>query len=201
MSCSRGRRRLQDGRSEREQLAHIVRAAATITGDGDIVIIGSQSILGSYENTDLPAQATLSIEADVAFRNDPDGAKADEVDGSIGELSMFHETHGYYAQGVTLETARLPAGWQDRLIHLDRTDTKDGDAYCLESHDLVVAKLVAGREKDIGFAISLLAARIVDADTLRTRAGELHVPVERARVLDRITRCEMQAAEPPADRP
>jgi hypothetical protein len=31
----------------REQLAHVVRAAATITGDGDIVIIGSQSILGT----------------------------------------------------------------------------------------------------------------------------------------------------------
>ncbi len=43
----------------REQLAHIVRAAAVIARDGDMVIIGSQSILGSYEDTDLPAKPTF----------------------------------------------------------------------------------------------------------------------------------------------
>ncbi len=50
----------------REQLAHIVRAAATITGDGDIVIIGSQAILGAADVGRLPEEATMSMEADVA---------------------------------------------------------------------------------------------------------------------------------------
>ena len=81
----------------REQLAHIVRAAATITGDGDIVIIGSQSILGAADVSGLPEEATMSMEADVAFLNDIDAPKADELDGAIGELSQFHETFGYYA--------------------------------------------------------------------------------------------------------
>ena len=57
----------------------------------------------------------MSIEADLAFRDDPDASKADQVDGAIGELSLFHETHGYYAQGVEISTAVLPAGWEDRL--------------------------------------------------------------------------------------
>ena len=98
----------------REQLAHVVRAAATITGDGDIVIIGSQSILGAADVGSLPEEATMSMEADVAFRSDVDARKADAVDGAIGELSQFHETYGYYAQGVEISTAVLPAGWEDR---------------------------------------------------------------------------------------
>lgn len=84
----------------RAQLAHVVRAAAIVTGDGDIVIIGSQSILGAADVGRLPEEATMSMEADVAFRNDLDASKADAVDGAIGELSQFHETYGYYAQGV-----------------------------------------------------------------------------------------------------
>lgn len=68
----------------REQLAHVVRAAATITGDGDIVIIGSQAILGTADVDRLPEEATMSMEADVAFRNDVDASKADAVDGAIG---------------------------------------------------------------------------------------------------------------------
>jgi hypothetical protein len=54
-----------------EQLAHVVRAAATITGDGDIVIIGSQAILGTADVGRLPEEATMSMEADLAFRDVP----------------------------------------------------------------------------------------------------------------------------------
>ena len=83
----------------REQLAHFVRGAAPITVDGDIVIIGSQSILGAADVGHLPEEATMSMEADVAFRDDIDASKADAVDGAIGELSQLHETYGHYAQG------------------------------------------------------------------------------------------------------
>ena len=48
----------------REQLAHIVRAAARIAGDGDIIILGSQSVLGLRDADSLPAEATMSIEAE-----------------------------------------------------------------------------------------------------------------------------------------
>ena len=56
------------------------------------------------------------MEADIAFFDDPADAKADQVDGAIGELSAFHETFGYYAQGVSVSTAVLPEGWRDRVI-------------------------------------------------------------------------------------
>lgn len=174
----------------REQLAHVVRAAATITGDGDIVIIGSQAILGTADVGRLPEEATMSMEADVAFSDDVDASKADAVDGAIGELSQFHETYGYYAQGVEIRTAVLPAGWENRAEIFDRPDSRPGYARCLEPHDLVVSKLVAGREKDITFASALIEHGFVAAATLHERAELLNQPnaVVR-RVRDLIIRC------------
>ncbi len=174
----------------REQLAHIVRAAATITGDSDIVIVGSQSILGAADVESLPEEVTMSMEADVAFRHDIDAAKADAVDGAIGELSQFHETFGYYAQGVEISTAVLPVGWDVRAEILDRLDSRPGFARCLEPHDLVVSKLVAGRQKDIEFATALIECEFVAAAILHDRAEMLDQPnavVRRVRAL--IVRC------------
>lgn len=95
---------------KREQLEHVLRAASSIVGERDVLVIGSQAILASIPDESLPAEATTSIEADLAFLDDPADEKADQVDGAIGELSQFHETYGYYAQGVSLDTAILPSG-------------------------------------------------------------------------------------------
>jgi hypothetical protein len=74
----------------REQLAHILRAATTIVDDGDILVIGSQAILATYDESELPEAAIASIEADLAFLDDADNTKSDAVDGANGELSPFH---------------------------------------------------------------------------------------------------------------
>jgi len=52
---------------KKSELAHILRAACSITGDPHILVIGSQSILGSFSEDELPSDAPRSIEADVAF--------------------------------------------------------------------------------------------------------------------------------------
>ncbi|HEY1660857.1 MAG TPA: hypothetical protein VGI03_00415 [Verrucomicrobiae bacterium] len=93
---------------QRLQLEHIIRAAAGITGAVDIVVIGSQAVLGQFP--DSPADLTVSIEADVFTFRSP--ADADLIEGSIGEGSPFHQTFGYYAHGVAEETAILPSGWK-----------------------------------------------------------------------------------------
>lgn len=54
----------------RTQLAHILRAASNITEDADVLLIGSQAILASHDDTDLPDDAIASVEADVAFLDD-----------------------------------------------------------------------------------------------------------------------------------
>ncbi|MGO2035929.1 MAG: hypothetical protein ACTH2U_05570 [Brevibacterium sp.] len=59
----------------RQQLAHILRAACSIAEDREVLVIGSQSILGTFDEDGLPAAATASIEADIAFLDDPDRAR------------------------------------------------------------------------------------------------------------------------------
>jgi hypothetical protein len=173
----------------RSELAHVLRAASTITDDPQILVIGSQAILGSFRDEALPDAATRSIEVDIAFFDDPDEAKSDAVDGAIGELSRFHETNGYYGQGVGVATAVLPAGWEERLVRFEDPAAEPSRARCLDPHDLVVSKLVAGREKDLEFARALVDAGCVDVTILEARARLLPVipPVER-RVLERIPR-------------
>lgn len=87
----------------RSQLEHLIRAAASIADDSDIVVVGSQAILGQHPNA--PASLLRSMEADVYPLNAPE--RADLIDGSIGEGSPFHETFGYYARGVGPRSAVL----------------------------------------------------------------------------------------------
>jgi hypothetical protein len=49
----------------REQLAHVLRTVAKITDERDVLVIGSQSILGSYPEAELPPAATGSMEVDI----------------------------------------------------------------------------------------------------------------------------------------
>lgn len=71
---------------KREHLEHVLRAASRIAEDPNVLVIGSQSILGNIADDQFPAAATASIEVDVAFFDDDAEAKADAVDGAIGEL-------------------------------------------------------------------------------------------------------------------
>lgn len=149
----------------RHQLEHIIRASAGITGASEFVIIGSQAVLGQFPQA--PEELLVSVEADVFSLRDP--ADSDLIDGSIGEGSPFHKTFGYYAHGVSRETAILPVGWQERLVRVCNQNTGGGAGLCLEIHDLAVSKLVAGREKDFDFLRGLLRHQLVQLPTVRVR--------------------------------
>ena len=108
----------------RGQFEHIIAAAAQVSGEREIVVIGSQAILGSV--SDPPEAMLFSLEADVYPRNDP--GKADEIDGSLGEGSQFQSTYGYYAHGVGPETVVGPIGWEERLDHVVEERDERGEA-------------------------------------------------------------------------
>lgn len=152
------------------QLEHILRASGSITGCREIVVIGSQSLLASCP--DAPADLLGSMEVDCYPHDNP--ARADLIDGSIGELSPFHETFGYYAHGIGPETATLPAGWHARVVRFQNENTGGTTGLCLSPADLAVSKLLAGREKDIDFVRAMLRAGVVEAATIRSLATELN---------------------------
>lgn len=137
--------------------------------------------------TELPDEAQRSMEVDIVPPDDPEGLRADLIDGSIGEASMFHETFGYYSQGVSEETAVLPEGWRDRLLRYESPATNGVVAWCLELHDLWIAKAIANRGKDQQFCRALLEAGWVAPAILEERlsavtglTGDRRAVVERA---------------------
>lgn len=130
-------------------------------------MVGSQAILGTYDESRLPAAATMSIEVDIlpiADSNEETARPADLIEGVAGEFSPFEKLHGFSIDGVDLDTAVLPDGWRDRLVKVQNANTAApaGEprftGWCLDKEDLCTAKLIALREKDRNFVAALLDA-------------------------------------------
>jgi hypothetical protein len=170
---------------KRSELEHLIRAAGRIAGEREIVVIGSQAVLGQFP--EAPMALLRSMEADLYPRGKP--GLADKVDGAIGEGSRFHEQYGYYAQGVAPDTATLPRGWQRRLVRIENANTGGYAGLCLEVHDLAISKYAAGREKDLAFTRELARHGMTDKKTLlkRLAATKLEAALARA-VRGRIER-------------
>jgi hypothetical protein len=161
----------------RSQLEHAIRTACQIIGQPAVIVVGSQSILGTFREDQLPAEATMSAEIDIlpiADDNDETARLADIIEGVAGELSPFEELHGFSIDGVDLTTAALPVGWRDRLVIVQNANTAapDGEpqytGWCLDKEDLCVAKLCALRE-DQNFVAALFRSRLIDRDIILTR--------------------------------
>ena len=155
----------------RDQLEHAIRTACQIIQHPAVIVIGSQSILGTYRDDELPPEATMSREVDVlplADTNDETGRLADLIEAVAGEWSPFEQQHGFAIDGVDLDTAVLPDGWRDRLVKVQNINTAAPSGspqfigWCLDKEDLCVTKLCAHREKDLNFVAGLLAAKLVD---------------------------------------
>ena len=169
----------------RQALEHLLRAASAITNERELVVIGSQAILGQFP--DAPDSLLASIEADLYPRHAP--AKSDLIDGGIGELSRFHETFGYYAHGVDDTTAILPQGWEERLVPIENANTGGAIGWCLETHDLAVSKLAAGRPRDTEYLQVLLREGMADPAVLEARLEALALPSDHLMLLrDRLSR-------------
>lgn len=166
---------------KRPELEHILRAAGSITGCDEMVVLGSQAILASFP--DAPESMLVSIEADIYPLARPE--MADLIDGSIGELSPFHKTFGYHAHGVGPEMAVLPKNWRTRLVKLESSATGGCIGFCLSPLDLALGKLAAGREKDFEFVQAMIKHEMVQTsamDSLLHEMPESYVETLRGRI-------------------
>lgn len=151
----------------REELEEAIRNATRVIQQREVLIIGSQAILGSYDEAQLPERATLSEEVDIApITDDEDYTLATLIDAELGEWSQFHEDHGFYVQGVNVTTAVLPNGWEARTVQVAPDGPGGAFARCLDSHDLCAAKLVRGEGKDLEFVGALVEAGLIDPASL-----------------------------------
>ncbi|MFM8898894.1 MAG: DUF6036 family nucleotidyltransferase [Burkholderiales bacterium] len=177
---------------KRHELEHIIRAATQIANEYELVVIGSQSILGAFPNA--AQELLMSMEADVYPRGAED--KSILIDGAIGEGSLFHETHGFYAQGVDSSTATLPDGWESRLVRIQNTNTEGRVGFCLDPTDLFLAKSAAAREKDRLFNVALLIHGYVKLEEALRRVADMPVTASKKKQMEAfIRRAEGQARE------
>ena len=179
----------------RGEFEHVIRAAADIVED-ELVVVGSQAVLAQFP--DAPDVLLKSLEVDVFPRNDQE--RAAEIDGAIGDGSRFHATFDYYAHGVGPETVIAPAGWEERLIRLEVPAVTTGGgtavAWCIEVHDLVLAKLAAGRPHDVEFASEAIQTGLADTQQLRIRLELMprsHRDLTSERLTEAIARSKPQS--------
>lgn len=184
----------------RSELEHIIRASGDIAKVRKIIILGSQSILGQFPKLteSLPeanhSEISLmtesreilfrSIEADIIV---PDSEEKTElVETTIGELSSFHDTFGYYAQGVDYTTSKLPAGWENRLVEICNENTNRISGLCLEIHDLIISKIYAGRKKDIEFFHAAVNLSLISRKTLTERLDMTSMSDKRMSIIEKL---------------
>jgi hypothetical protein len=87
----------------------------------------------------------------------------------------------------------LPDGWRDRLVPIDNANTNGYVGLCLEMHDLVASKYVAGREKDREFCRAVVRAGFVDRETLMRRLDDVSLEDGRRRHIDALAEADFTA--------
>ena len=171
---------------KRTDLEHILRASKGTTGETEFIVIGSQAILGAFP--DAPRALRESMEADIYPRFRPD--LSESIEGSLGRYSQFDQTFGYYADGVSPNTATLPKGWEERLIRLTNENTGGAVGWCLEPHDLAFSKLAARREKDLSFVGHLLRFKMIRPSQMKRLIQSVEETALRQRLAEALEICQ-----------
>ena len=193
---------------KREELEHAILTASRIVNQNEVLVIGSQSILGSYREEELPPKATMSAEVDIAPLKDIHDHLADRIMADAGQGSEFEVETGYYIDGVSLATAVLPDGWRDRLVRVEIAEAPGVAGLCLDPHDLCASKLARNEDKDREFVTALINAGLIDPRLLRNRIDAIpddRLEPARKRVLRRFAmsaqdrrRSDRRTSEPPS---
>lgn len=66
--------------------------------------------------------------------------------------------------------------WETRLLTICNDNTNHVRGHCLEIHDLMIAKLVAGRQKDHEFFEAAIQLKLVSQSALLERLSDTPLP-------------------------
>jgi hypothetical protein len=153
----------------RNNIDHILRAAASLSGHARFVMVGTGAVIATARHIPLAMMLTEEIDIYVEDGPDPD-LVSDLIDASIRRDSRFHRTFGYYGDGVSERTAIMPLDWKTRAVEYA---TPDGiaTALCPSAEDIAIAKLCAWREKDQAWLREAFRSGIANAARARALLG------------------------------
>lgn len=152
---------------------HVLRSAAAITGHQTFVIVGSAAVIARLRDN-VPTPMTHSPEIDIYAFDAPNvEALSDLIDGSIGQESRFHSTFGYFADGVSPQTSKMPRDWLERAIRYEASENPGVVAIVPEENDIALAKAVAWREKDIDWLRAGVMAGVLSLDKMKGRLEKM----------------------------
>ena len=156
----------------RSKLTHILRAIASVSNEGNFVLIGSATVLLVSKN--IPADMLNTNEIDVYS---PDAADpewfSDLISGSIGRGSTFDNTFKYYADGVSAKTATMPTDWSARAQKFDDIGIAGVTVTVPDINDIALAKMFAWREKDKIWLIAGVRSLILDPKQMQARLPQM----------------------------
>ena len=156
---------------KRTLLDELLREVERITGERDLVMVGSQAIHAVM--VDVPAEVAISRECDLLFdESDPVVAA---IDADLGPSSERAAELLVHVDTVSSSFPFLAPGWEHRLVPFGPAAPH---VRCLELHDLVLSKLAAGRLKDYELVAVLLARKLADIAVVRERiasVADLHM--------------------------
>lgn len=149
-----------------QSLIHLAEITLAASRCERIIVFGSSSLLVRFPELGEPGgPLEPSFDADLLLFPCDDELAA-MLDEAIGQDRKFHARFGYHAdflrEGIKNQ---LPPGWDERLAPLPGCE----GVFCIEPHDLAVAKLQAGRPKDIKLLAALLKGGMLDEKTVRER--------------------------------
>jgi len=155
-----------------EALIHLAKAAASLAPDKSFIVFGSSSAFGTFPNlADSVSTYEQTLDADLVF--EPlDEETWSHLRAALGKESPFFESHGYYADiNGPRAFECFPADFRDRLVPLADVP----NVFAIEPNDMAVAKLIAGREKDVRLLSILLAGGYLNEAAIRTRLWNMEM--------------------------
>lgn len=148
------------------------------------MVVGSQSVLLDWPDAPELMRTSGEIDAYPANYRDWEAANpgkeaSEEINVLFGWGSSFHETFGFYIDGVDETTAKLPADWQARAVSLCVEDAGATiTAIAPAPEDLAAAKLNRLLERDRAYIAARHRARPLDIPLVRKRFAATDPPPE-----------------------
>lgn len=153
----------------REQVAHLVRAAAAISNESTLVLLGTGAVIAQLKAAPSELTATRNVELYAPGASDP-AETSRLIDGTIGEGTRFDDAFGYFAHGAAQDAAILPHDWRLRARPITLPEAPGVTCICPDADDVAVGKLCAWQENDRRWLEAAWRTGLVGAGALRERA-------------------------------